>query len=233
MAPLVRYDKGPLERQEIARDERFEEKRIGHAVHRRALEIQIEERELGPSRHREADAAEIALCSRECARELCRVVPDAVRVRIERVDALDRRPRQGVSGVSRHAARLELQFVGERNAAIVQPPDDEKRKIDDRRQHEGPDNDGAGPAPPGAARRAGVAHESHDPAAGDRRDQNVEQRKRRPVRDTGEHALLNRVHAGRIQALDDGRGGRHQRGGGGQKDDGGLPDVGLRHAKIF
>src|SRR5262245_3194004 len=44
MAPFVRHDKRPLERQEITGDQRLEKERIGGAVHGGRTEIQVQER---------------------------------------------------------------------------------------------------------------------------------------------------------------------------------------------
>src|SRR5437763_211960 len=52
MAPLVGHDEGPLERQNRRRDERLEEKRIGHAIDRRTSEVPVEQREWHPVRQR-------------------------------------------------------------------------------------------------------------------------------------------------------------------------------------
>ena len=47
MAPLVRDHERPFDRQQIARDERFEQKGIGHARHAGPPEVHVEERALG------------------------------------------------------------------------------------------------------------------------------------------------------------------------------------------
>ena len=69
VAPLVRDDERPLERQEIAGDERLEKKRIGHPGHRGGSEVPVEQRAPGPARDRGRGHARVARGGRKRVRK--------------------------------------------------------------------------------------------------------------------------------------------------------------------
>src|SRR6266849_3954996 len=70
VAPLVRDDERPLERQKISGDKRLKKIWIGHPVNRRATKIDVEQRVLGPAGQGRSQDAQLALHAAERAGKL-------------------------------------------------------------------------------------------------------------------------------------------------------------------
>ena len=137
MAPLVRDDKRALEGKETLIRQGLEEERIGHAVHRHAPKIKIEERSLrapagGAPRH-----AQLALHAIERRGQACPGLgqlgpPLVVRDIIETIHFVHVPAHQIAEGLDRDAVFLKIQLRAQRLALIIQPPGREEPEIHER-----------------------------------------------------------------------------------------------------
>ena len=192
MAPLVRDGEGPLDRQHVARDQRLEEVRIGHARCPRAAKVPIDDRRLRTRGGDGRGEAQIAKRARERRREVrisgvARRPARRVRARVEAVHAIDGHGRRRERRRSSDGRRIVRKLLGKMPALVVESPCDQKRQIRSGGPHDRSRQNARGRTHASAASPRVAPRERNPRGDGDCHE-HVEQRERDRVRRRRQHA---------------------------------------------
>ncbi len=193
MTPFVRRHERPLERQEIARHENLEKERIGHPVDGDTSEVPVDDRCLGSSRNhglRTAGVGERPLESRGqwlidgSSGGHAGVMGTAVQiVQPARGDKC------GVLYRGRgHPRRIQPEDLREPDAPVIQTPRAKEDQVQRRNPHDrAPEDDD--PRAKAPLHSPEIARRQDYPRQRDRENEDVEQGKRREVRQRREQRL--------------------------------------------